>query len=105
MPEAAIGYAPRVITYLLIVFGLGGGWLWWLAFARGWTQVIGGVGLLVGTLALVVIQKRRSRRLNSQWEWIPQRVITHGAAILWSRDRSERPDDPDDFEAHVGGGF
>ncbi len=110
VPSTALGglYARWVIAYLLIVYGLGGGWLWWLAFARGSVQAIGGLILAIGTVVVVGVQRRRSRSLSSQWEWIPQRAITHGGPITssrWNRDRSERPDDPDDFEAHVGGGF
>jgi len=93
--------------YLLIVYGLGGAWLWWFAFARGTVQATSGLIVLGLTIAVAVQVRRRSRRLKSQWEWIPSRAITHAGvgSSRWSRDRSDRPEDPDDLEAHVGGGF
>lgn len=94
-----------MIAYLLAVYGLGGAWVWVLFFARGTVQVVAAVVVLMGTIGLAVVQRRRSRRLESPWEWIPSRAITHvgGGASRWNRDRRETPDDPDDFEAHVGG--
>ena len=98
-----------MIIYLLVVYGIGGAWLWWIFFARGTLQAVGGVLLGIATVALFLVVRRRSRRLRSHWEWIPSRAITHGggggATSRWSRERSEKPDDPDDFEAHVGGGY
>jgi hypothetical protein len=97
-----------VIAYLLIVYGLGGAWVWVLLFARGSTRTVGLVIVVLSTVAVAVAQRRRSRRLKSPWEWISSRAITHAgtnASSRRNRDRSEKPDDPDDFEAHVGGGF
>jgi alkylation response protein AidB-like acyl-CoA dehydrogenase len=98
-----------VLMYLLVVYGLGGAWVWWVLYARGTTQAVGGIVLGLVMVGLLIAQRRRSRRLRSPWEWISSRAITHagtgGAMSRWSRDRSEKPDDPDDFEAHVGGGF
>jgi hypothetical protein len=97
-----------MIRYLLVVYGLGGAWLWWLAVTRGSTRVWVGVVLVIATVSVAVAVRARSKRLRSPWEWISSRAITHGgfqASSRWHRDRSERPDDPDDFEAHVGGGF
>jgi hypothetical protein len=96
-----------MVRYLLVVYGLGGAWLWWLALARGSARVWMGIGLVVLTIGVALAQRSRSRRLHSPWEWISSRAVTHGGrgTSQWNRDRSERPDDPDDLEAHVGGGF
>ena len=98
-----------MIRYLLIVYGLGGAWLWWLALARGSVRTWMGIALVLATAGVVIAQRFRSRRLRSHWEWISSRAVTHGGAgpgtSRWNRDRAERPDDPDDLEAHVGGGF
>jgi len=96
-----------VIRYLLVAYGLGGAWLWWLAVARGTARLWVGMALAVGTLLVAVAVRVRSQRLRSRWEWISSRAITHAGQgqSRWHRDRSDRPDDPGGFEAHLGGGW
>jgi len=93
--------------YLGIVYGLGGAWLWWLAYAKGTVQAVTGVALGIVTTAVIVGARRRAKRRRSPWESISSRAITHGGpgTSRWNRDASEKPNDPNDFEAHVGGGF
>lgn len=99
----------RVIVYFAMVYGLGGLWLWWFFGSNGTMRLVMGIALMVVTFVAGALTVRRGRRLRSPWEWIPNRAITHGGVgggtSRWHRDRSERPDDPGDFEAHVGGGL
>jgi hypothetical protein len=98
-----------VLVYLVVVYGLGGAWLWWLAYPRGTGQLVAGFVLAAITAALVVVVRRRANRLRSRWERIPSRALTHAGAgpatSFWSREGTDKPDDPFDFEAHVGGGY
>lgn len=94
-------------VYLLVVYGLGGAWLWWLIAARGTTRaVVLGVLVLV-TAAVVGVVRLRSRRLHSDWEAIPSRAVTHlgGGQSRWNRRPVRHRDDPDDLESHLGGGW
>ena len=92
-----------MLMYLLIVYGLGSAWLWWLVGSRGAARIVGGVVLVVGTALLYVIVIRRGRRLASPWERIPSRIITHAhEGSRWNRTPTDRSEDPGDFEAHVG---
>lgn len=95
-----------MLRYLLVVYGLGGAWLWWLAVSRGTTRAVLGVALVVITVAVGVVVRRRSRRLHSDHESIPSRAITHvgGGESRWNRTPSARPADPGDLESHLGGG-
>ncbi|OFW66703.1 MAG: hypothetical protein A2Z12_08825 [Actinobacteria bacterium RBG_16_68_21] len=96
-----------MLRYLLVVYGLGGAWVWWLAVSRGTSRVVVGFVLLAATVGLALATWGRSRRLRSPWEWIPSRAVTHGGAgpgsSRWHRGATTRPEDPGDFEAHVGG--
>jgi hypothetical protein len=38
-----------MVRYLLVVYGLGGAWVWWLAVARGTTRLVMGIVLLAAT--------------------------------------------------------
>jgi hypothetical protein len=91
--------------YLLTVYGLFAGWLWWLASSRGTTRVVVGVALLGSTLGLFAVVRLRSRRLHSDWESVSSRAITHAGGVMsrWDRRGSSRRHDPADSEAHVGG--
>ena len=97
-----------MVMYLLIVYGLGGGWLWWTIAARGNVAVVGAIALTSTTLGLLVAVWFRSRRLRSRFESISPRSIIHGGAgpgsSRWNR-KPNREDEPGEFEAHVGGGF
>ena len=96
-----------MLRYLIVVYGLGGAWVWWLAVSRGTTRLVAGITLLVATAGVAVLVRVRSRRLRSDWESVPSRAITHGGSgagsSRWHRSASGRRSDPDDFEAHVGG--
>jgi hypothetical protein len=93
-----------VARYLLIVYGLGGAWLWWLIQARGEIRSWGGLALLGLTALLYVMVIRRGRRLASPWERVPSRLITHAfPESRWNRRASTHPEDPGDIESHVGG--
>lgn len=93
--------------YLLVVYGLGGAWLWWLAVSRGTVRTVLGVVLLGITIGVALSVRRRSRRLHSDHESIPSRAITHvgGGQSRWHRTGSSRRADPGDAESHVGGGW
>ncbi len=92
-----------MLMYLLIVYGLGSAWLWWLFGSRGSVRVIGGIVLVVVTALLYVVVIRRGRRLSSRWERIPSRIITHAhGGSRSNRKPTDRPEDPGDFEAGVG---
>jgi hypothetical protein len=98
-----------VVVYLAVVYGLGAAWLWWLGYTRGTVRVVTGIVLVILTVALFFVVRRRAKRLRSRSEWIPSRAVTHAGTgpgtSRWNRAGTDKPDDPFDFEAHVGGGY
>jgi hypothetical protein len=91
-----------VIKNLLFTYGLGAGWLWWfLAPMSGATRWIAGAVLVLATIALAVAVRRRSRRLHSDVEGVPGKLVTHvgGGETFWDHD------DDEGLESTVGGGW
>ena len=96
-----------MIRQMLISYGLGAGFLWWiLADMSTTTAIVSGVLLLAATAGLFVWMWLRSRRLRSEWEGYLPRLITHGGGgaghSRWDRRKHQNPED---FESHVGGGW
>jgi hypothetical protein len=98
-----------VLRNLLIVYGLGAGWLWWVyAPSPLPVTIVAGALLAVATGLAAHAARRRNRRRRSQWESISPRLITHGGAGLatarWDRRPADRAPD-EDFEADLKMGW
>jgi hypothetical protein len=91
-----------MIRNILITYGLGAAWLWWV-FAPLSVTVRSTVAivLVVATIVLFGAVARRSRRLRSTHESISGRLITHvgGGQSRWDHH------DDDGIESTVGGGW
>ena len=95
--------------HMLLSYGLGAAYLWWLtAPLSSEASLALGAPLLVATGVLFWLMWRRSVRMRSDFEGLSPRLVTHGGfgagGSRWDRRRSDR-DEPEDFEAHVGGGL
>lgn len=94
-----------MLRNLLIVYGLGAGWLWWVYAPNPLpVTVAAGVLLALATGVAAHAARRRNRRQRSEWEGIAPRLITHGGAGLatarWDRRQAGRARD-EDFEADL----
>jgi len=91
-----------MIRNIVVTYGLGAGWLWWLLAPMGSvTRWVAGAALLVATAALMLAVRRRARRLRSDHEGVSGKLITHvgGGQSRWDHD------DDEGLESTVGGGW
>jgi len=96
-----------MIRFVVVTWGLVGGWLWWLFAPKGAALSVAALAVLgLLTLWLGTAMMRRARRLRGDHEYVNARLEYHQGM---SRDRWRRAeparDDDGGSEFTLGGGW
>jgi len=95
-PRAWCLQSEPMLRFMVVTWGLVGGWLWWLFAPKSGAATVAGLLVLAAvTFGLAVLMMRRSRRLRGGHEYVNARLEYHQGMSRdrWRRAAPAREDD------------